>query len=70
MKQFMSKIYAEGTINQHIWVSTQSGAKTPKIALKDPHPPTPSPKAGEGEPEYKSKSLAPSPLVGEGWGEG
>jgi hypothetical protein len=51
-------------------VSTQSGTKTPKMALKDPHPPAPSPKAGEGEPERKAKSLAPSPLVGEGWGEG
>jgi hypothetical protein len=51
-------------------VSTQSGTKTPKMALKDPHPPAPSPKAGEGEPEHKAKSLAPSPLVGEGWGEG
>jgi hypothetical protein len=40
------------------------------MALKDPHPPTPSPKAGEGEQEHKTKSLAPSPLVGEGWGEG
>jgi K+-transporting ATPase KdpF subunit len=55
-------------------------------ALKDPHPPTPSPNlrqfcpnafghlsggsAGEGEPERKAKSLAPSPTLGEGWGEG
>jgi putative ABC transport system ATP-binding protein len=36
----------------------------------DPHPPAPSPKAGEGGQEQKAESLAPSPLMGEGWGEG
>jgi hypothetical protein len=34
-------------------VSTQSGTKTPKIALKDPHPPTPS-SAARVSPEATS----------------
>jgi site-specific DNA-adenine methylase len=59
-------------------VLTQSEIKTLEIAWKDPHPPstgsgqrpTPSPKAGEGEPEHKTESLTPSPVLGEGWGEG
>jgi hypothetical protein len=33
--------------------------------LIPPHPLTPSPTGGEGE-----LNLAPSPLMGEGWGEG
>jgi formylglycine-generating enzyme required for sulfatase activity len=37
---------------------------------KDPHPPTSSPKEGEGGQEHKAKSLAPSPALGEGRGEG
>jgi P-type Cu2+ transporter len=40
------------------------------VEEEDPHPPTPSPKMGEGEPDYQTKSLTPSPVLGEGWGEG
>jgi hypothetical protein len=54
------------TIRVPIYSETQS----PMATMENPHPPTPSPIKGEGEPELQAQSLAPSPLVGEGWGEG
>jgi hypothetical protein len=51
-------------------VSSIAGTNSTRDTLKDPHPPTPSPRAGEGEPEHQAKFLAPSPALGEGWGEG
>ncbi len=40
------------------------------IEEEDPHPPTPSPRAGEGGQETSFCALAPSPVLGEGRGEG
>jgi tetratricopeptide (TPR) repeat protein len=43
--------------------------KITKDSIEHPHP-QPLSQGGRGEPEHQAKSLAPSPSLGEGWGEG
>jgi hypothetical protein len=54
----------------HLIAITGINSKRDKDPIDSIERPSSSPKTGEGEPEHKAKSLAPSPLVGEGWGEG